>query len=136
MSWFVVASVFPAESNACTLNRLKPAAKPWVIDHVPAAALNAASSPLSTTRAELGMVLLPLSKTALVFTIAKKTPPPTVDPVPATERSAIRWKSLLLLVAFNPCSASTWLPISSRSPTGPRSTVLGGLVGALQQEAS
>jgi hypothetical protein len=89
MSLFVEASVAPAESRACTVSRLKPGDRVWVFVQVCCAALKAASSPFTTTRVELAIVLVPLRSRMFVFTIAKKAPP-TGEESPSTDKSAIR----------------------------------------------
>src|SRR6266511_3606001 len=89
MFWFVEAISTPAASRAWTVNRLNPGESVCVFDQVPCAASNAALSPFTATRTELGMVLLPTSSATFVFKMAKKTPPADGEPAATRDPRAV-----------------------------------------------
>src|SRR4030095_8813557 len=105
-------------------------------DHGPLPGMKLASSPLTATRDEPATVFDPVSVTEWEVTKWQNAPA-SDDPVPpASERPAIKWKSLLPRVWLSPTIARMCEPTDRRLLTAPRSKVVGRFVGALQQDAS
>src|SRR6266498_1233330 len=97
-SRLVEARMLPPASSAAMNRRFIPGASVCVFDQAPTSGLYAASTALTTTLVEPERVLVPDRTTRLVWTSVKNLPEVGEISEPETARSAMRWKSLLLLL--------------------------------------